>query len=115
MDPLTQLLAQTETLVQAAESTEFADKLSEGLVIAAAGIVIVFSALLLISLFIAMLPRVLTLVSRVWPEVQDGRHEAGYPESQVADDTDVLAAIGFVLHTEFQKQLSAESSAASKS
>ncbi len=88
-----------------AQSAVLSDDLIRGLTISAAGITIVFSALLLITVFIASLPRILVLVSHVWPETNDGHRETGHPESQVADDTDVLAAIGFVLHTEFQKQL----------
>jgi len=90
------------------------DVMSEGVPIAAAGIVIVFSALILLTLFIAALPRVLKVVDRVWPEVSEQFPPVGHPESQVADDADVLAAIGFVLHTEFQKQLTEESSAAGR-
>jgi len=90
------------------------DPMREGISIAVVGIVIVFSALILITLFIASLPRVLKLVHLVWPEVSDGNPVAGHPESQVADDADVLAAIGFVLHTEFQKQLTTESSTAER-
>ncbi len=90
------------------------DDLGDGLAIAIAGLVIVYVALILISLFIASLPRILTLVNHVWPETIDGHREDGHPESQIADDTDVLAAIGFVLHTEFQRQLLAEPSPASK-
>ncbi len=98
-----------------AQTVAISDDLVTGLTISAAGIAIVFSALLLISIFIASLPRILVLVNHVWPETNDGHHEAGHPESQMADDTDVLAAIGFVLHTEFQRQLSAESPLSSAS
>jgi Na+-transporting methylmalonyl-CoA/oxaloacetate decarboxylase gamma subunit len=90
------------------------DVMTEGISIAAAGIVIVFSALLLISLFIASLPRMLRVLSHVWPEASDGHHEVGHPENQVSDDSDVLAAIGFVLHTEFQRQLATEAADANK-
>ena len=104
------VLAQADGVGAAALS----DVMREGISIAVAGIVIVFSALLLISLFIASLPRILQAVSHVWPEASDGHRESGHPESQVADDSDVLAAIGFVLHTEFQRQLAAEATAANK-
>jgi Na+-transporting methylmalonyl-CoA/oxaloacetate decarboxylase gamma subunit len=110
IDSVSRVLAQALSA-----SSDTAGDFNQGLAIAAAGITIVFSALLLISLFIASLPRILRVVNHIWPEVQDGHHEAGHPESQVADDTDVLAAIGFVLHTEFQRQLSAESLAAESS
>lgn len=86
--------------------------MSQGVSIAIAGLTIVFLALLLISLFIAWLPRMLEHVARVWPEVEE-RHSAEvsgeiYPESLVPEDGASLAAIGFVLHTEFQRQLAVE-------
>ena len=76
--------------------------------IAVTGLCIVFTALVLISLFIASLPRILTVVSRVWPEVEEIHPRQGHPESQVPDNGAVLAAIGYVLHTEMQKQLDAD-------
>jgi hypothetical protein len=78
--------------------------LTDGLVIAAVGLTIVFVALVLISLFIAMLPRVLTAIGHVWPEV-DERHALEHVEGETSEDLAVLAGIGFVLHTEFQRQL----------
>lgn len=81
---------------------------SEGLAIAFAGLVIVFTALILISLFIASLPRILEAVNRYWPEVDEAPASVSHPESQVPDDRAVLAAIGFVLHTEFQRQLKSD-------
>ena len=104
------VLAQAEGAGTGAAS----DVINEGIAIAAVGIAIVFSALMLITLFIASLPRILVVVGHVWPEHGDGHHESGHPESLVADDSDVLAAIGFVLHTEFQRQLAAEASPANK-
>ena len=110
LDPF--LLAQT-----AAEASEpvSSDVLREGTSIAIAGLLIVFSALILISLFIASLPRILVAVGHIWPEVRDGHREEGHTDSMVADDPAVLAAIGFVLHTEFQKQVAAGSSGSGKS
>ena len=81
-----------------------------GVAIAATGLIIVFTALMLISVFIASLPRILEMVAEVWPEVDDPHSRTSHPESQVPDDAAVLAAIGFVLHTEMQKQLAAEKS-----
>jgi Na+-transporting methylmalonyl-CoA/oxaloacetate decarboxylase gamma subunit len=88
---------------------------SDGLAIAATGLFIVFTALILISLFIASLPRVLEAVSRIWPEVDEPHATQGHPESQVPDDAAVLAAIGFVLHTELQKQVASDQSSSSHS
>lgn len=90
----------------------------EGVSIAIAGLTIVFVALLMISLFIASLPRLLEFVAQIWPEV-DERHSAQvsgevYPESSVPEDGASLAAIGFVLHTELQRQLAAEQASKGK-
>ena len=96
-------------VAQAAPDAEIATGFEEGnmvdgLVIAAVGLTIVFVALVLISLFIATLPRVLTLIGHLWPEVED-HHAVEHVESATDEDLAVLAAIGWVLHTEFQQQL----------
>ncbi len=88
-----------------------ADNYAEAATIAIAGMLIVGCALTLISLFIAALPKVLGLIEKRWPEVDDGHGNRSHPESQVPDDGAVLAAIGFVLHTELQKQIDQEQSA----
>ncbi len=101
MPPIVQFVAQ-------AELPDFEEwTFSDGLAIAGVGLAIVFAALILISLFIATLPRALQMVSRVWPEV-DEPHVLEHSEEEPEDDTAVLAAIGFVLHTEFQRQLHRE-------
>ncbi len=90
--------------------------MSLGLPIAGAGLMIVFLALMLISLFIAALPYVVEMLATIVPET-DGHHgdstqgstqrsNQGHPESLVPDDSAVLAAIGFVLHTELQRHVS---------
>ncbi len=76
--------------------------------LAGTGLLIVFTALILISLFIALLPKILRVLAGVWPEIDEPQANTGHPESQVSDDAAVLAAIGFVLHTEMQKQLAAD-------
>lgn len=87
--------------------------LSRGVAIAISGLAIVFVALLLISLFIASLPGILRKVASIWPEVDEPSAIARRPESLAADDGHVLAAIGFVLHTELQRQLAAEQTSSS--
>ena len=85
--------------------------LHEGLQIAISGMLIVIIALLLISLFIAVLPKLLERLSQIWPESESHHaHESheSHPESLRPDDDVVLAAIGFVLHTEFQRQLNTD-------
>jgi hypothetical protein len=90
------------------------DAVYSGIPIAYSGLLIVFSALLLISLFIASLPHILGIVAKVYPEVDETHSRPSHPESQVADDGNVLAAIGFVLHTEMQRQLAAEDNSTRK-
>ncbi len=81
-----------------------ASNLSDGFYIAVAGMMIVATALTFISLFIAALPKILDKLEDYLPTV-DEHAKPTHPESSVPDDDAVLAAIGFVLHTEFQKQL----------
>ncbi|TWU21174.1 hypothetical protein Pla52o_42080 [Novipirellula galeiformis] len=84
--------------------------LDHGISIAISGMLIVVFALLFISLFIAGLPRVLAIVAKVWPEVDTHHGKASSPSDSLASEDDaIFAAIGFVLHTEFQKQLQSES------
>lgn len=100
--------------IQAQATVDAAANLEHGVAIAIAGLLIVFTALILISLFIASLPRLLVTVARVWPEVDDAHPEHGHPESAVPEDAAILAAIGYVLHTEIQKQLAAERASTTK-
>ena len=88
---------------------------SRGISIAFAGMCIVAVALTLISLFIAAMPRLLEAVNQVWPEVEDRHAKPSHPESLVPDDDHVLAAIGYVLHCEFQRQLQSETTRSDKS
>lgn len=81
---------------------------SRGIAIAITGMVIVASALLLIITFISSLPKILAIVEKYFPE-SDGPHarpagRPSHPESQVADDEAVIAAIGFVLHSQLQNK-----------
>lgn len=86
----------------------------DGIVIAAVGLLIVYVALVLIALFIATLPRVLVLIGHLWPEVDD-HHGLEHVESEAEEDLAVLAAIGFVLHTEFQRQLNGDTASKTSS
>ena len=76
----------------------------DGGAIAATGMAIVFAALLLITLFISALPRILAVVAEVLPEVPD-RHAPVDPSESLLPDEAILAAIGYVLHTEVQRQV----------
>ncbi len=65
----------------------------QGLGIALTGMVIVFSVLTLISVFIVLLPKVLAVVAKKFPE------SVGHAEhTRDDDDGPLLAAIGFVVH-----------------
>jgi Na+-transporting methylmalonyl-CoA/oxaloacetate decarboxylase gamma subunit len=81
---------------------------SRGITIAITGMLIVAIALLLIFAFISALPHILAIVGKYFPEVEDphGRSSTtqSHPESQVADDEAVMAAIGFVLHSRLQNK-----------
>lgn len=74
---------------------------AEGIGLAATGLTIVFAALVLVSMFIAALPRLLPLVNSIMPEVER-HHGAPSPSvstpSKAATDDEIVAAIGFVLH-----------------
>ncbi|MDA8744142.1 OadG family protein [Rubripirellula amarantea] len=76
---------------------------SDGTAIAATGLVIVFAVLVLLSLFIASLPKVLAFIEPWFPQPSHLHAETAHPESQLPDD-EVIAAIGFVLHTEIMNQ-----------
>jgi len=66
----------------------------QGIGIAVTGMLIVFAALLIISLFISLLPRMLPLLATILPE--ESAHHAP-SKRQAKDDGEVLAAIGYTL------------------
>ncbi|MFG0335067.1 MAG: OadG family protein [Maioricimonas sp. JB049] len=68
---------------------------SNGVGLALTGMLIVFTVLILISLFIACVPRLLGLLNRIFPEV-DHRHGGPPPPDQPG--LEVVAAIGLMLH-----------------
>jgi len=77
----------------------------DGAAIAVTGMLIVFVALTLITVFIASLPRILESVAQVLPESEHRHARPDHSESLLPENEAVLAAIGFVLHTELHKQL----------
>lgn len=66
----------------------------QGIEIALAGMAIVFIVLALISLFIALLPRILVLIAKKFPEAEPTTPQSA---AKKGDDA-VLAAIGYALH-----------------
>lgn len=74
-----------------------------GISISLTGMTIVFSALVIITLFIAAVPRVLDVLEPYLPK-SHGHHAPPTPgEETPLDHEKVVAAIGMVLHTEMQK------------
>ncbi len=74
-----------------------------GIGLSITGMTIVFVSLVLVSLFIAGMPRLLPLVNGILPEVE-GHHGAPMPSaagSQVnaGREEEIVAAIGFALHS----------------
>lgn len=68
--------------------------------IALTGMGIVFCVLAMISLFIALLPKLTVLLGRYFPEVET--HQAAAPQSSSNDAG--LAAIAYVFHMRRQKK-----------
>ena len=67
---------------------------ADGPTIAIMGMLIVFSALTFIALFIAQLPKLLPLLEKILPEEH---HHSESPSSQTGDHEKVLAAIAYAL------------------
>ena len=65
----------------------------QGLSVSLTGMLIVFLSLVIISTFIALLPRLLSVVARVFPEKEERP-----PAKPEATEERVIAAIGFILH-----------------
>ena len=78
---------------------------NNGFVIAGTGMLIVFIALTLISVFIALLPKVLAILSFVLPPEEAHSHPKATQKS--TDEDEVAVAITFALHqVEMNKQRS---------
>lgn len=80
-----------------------------GIGIAITGMLVVFSGLVLVSLFIAALPKVFELAGRPRPTFAPRMQAAGEgvmgKELSLDIDPDLLAAIGYVLHAEREREL----------
>ncbi len=66
-----------------------------GVTISIMGMLIVFAALAFISLFIAILPKLLPFLEKIFPEQH---HHHGPSSTQASDHNKVLAAIGYALY-----------------
>ena len=67
---------------------------AQGFTVAITGMLIVFAALTIISIFISLLPRLVVLLATIFPE---GHHHAVQGKATKQDDDKLLAAIGFGL------------------
>lgn len=75
-----------------------------GIIIAVAGMAIVFSALAVISVSIWLLPRAMEVVNRIHPEQHEphvSAQSASRPEG--SEDASIAAAIGYAMHLEPRK------------
>ncbi|MCO6046435.1 OadG family protein [Aeoliella sp. ICT_H6.2] len=77
-----------------------------GIAISLMGMTIVFVALVLITVFIAMVPSLLAWLDPILPKGHSHHAPPTPDEQSPLDQERVVAAIGMVLHTEFQKTLS---------
>jgi len=67
---------------------------AQGFAVAITGMLIVFAALAIISIFISLLPKLVVLLSTVFPEEH---HHSVQGKMTKKDDDKLLAAIGFGL------------------
>ena len=75
-----------------------------GIEISLTGMFIVFSALVLISLYIALVPRILAVLAPILPPEKE-HSPAAAPAAKRPDDvpeSELLAAIGYAFHCEQQ-------------
>jgi Na+-transporting methylmalonyl-CoA/oxaloacetate decarboxylase gamma subunit len=73
-----------------------------GLGTAVGGMLVVFAALSLITLFISILPRVLHFIAPL-PDDDEAEPASARKPAAPADD-ELLVAIGFALHTELERR-----------
>ena len=75
----------------------------EGVSIAVTGMLIVFFALAIISLFIRLLPMVLAVLEPILPRLESHTQPPTAAEQLPTDHEKIVAAIGYVLHLEMEK------------
>jgi Na+-transporting methylmalonyl-CoA/oxaloacetate decarboxylase gamma subunit len=74
----------------------------DGISIAITGMLIVFAALTIISLFIALVPHLLAALAPILPKLHSHHAPPGRAEQVPLEHEKVVAAIAAVLHTELQ-------------
>jgi len=78
---------------------------ANGFGIAITGMLIVFVALIVISLFIRILPEVLNVLDPFLPEMTKHQDMPVNGTAQPGEDQRMVAAIGYVLHEEMKKTM----------
>jgi len=81
---------------------------ANGISISVTGMLIVFVALAVISLFVASLPVVLGWLAPILPKLESHGQAPSVAEQEPADNERIVAAIGYVLHRELEKAARAE-------
>ena len=82
---------------------------ADGIALSLSGMAIVFVALILVSLYITWLPGLLPLVDWILPElehphgVSTPKQSASAPQSNPDTDSEIVAALGVVLHRRQQR------------
>ncbi len=74
-----------------------------GVAISITGMLIVFCALTIVSLFIRLLPEVLAKLEPILPRLESHAHPPADAERLEIENERIVAAIGYVLHQEMQK------------
>lgn len=74
-----------------------------GISIAVTGMLIVFFALMIISLFIRGLPELLKVLEPILPRLEPHTQALTAAERTPSDNERIAAAIGYVLHLEMEK------------
>lgn len=74
-----------------------------GFSIAVTGMLIVFFALTLISIFLRLLPVVLDKLEPILPRLESHTQPPTAAEQMPTDEESIIAAIGYVLHLEMEK------------
>ena len=93
----------TTNLLLAQSSGFQAISRGNGVSIAITGMLIVFVALTVISLFIRMLPEILAWLGPILPKLEPHGHPPTVAEQLPLDNERIVAAIGYVLHREMEK------------
>ncbi|HCK40092.1 MAG: hypothetical protein CMJ72_08755 [Planctomycetaceae bacterium] len=74
-----------------------------GVSIAITGMLIVFFALTIITLFIRLLPEILAWMEPILPRLESHAQPSSAAERLPLDNEKIVAAIGFVLHLEMNE------------